>query len=418
MNKTAKFVKISNISEQITLLYSFLLSGRMTVGAIQFLYLLNTGVSLAQIAILKSIYAFFMILFDIPSSYCSKFISYKICVIIGCLFLIGYYLFSLLSPSIFFLVIAEICYSASLSFFSGNIDAWQLAAIKNDYPNDTQKINYYSHLRYELMVKGSFIFSALGVISVLIFSNLKSAYVIAVIFSIVVTFAASKLNPLVLKDEKNKQWSIDWKLLTNKRFVIYTCMVCTITLLYQPILHYWQPLFVISLGDLNYFGINSREIKKYVLTLLGIFFAYNIGIYIMNYITRKNLLEKISSRTLAIYTSLILIFSLTTLPFFSNKNIIFLLFSFVICHGALSLLSSISGSEFSKQANHTDIALQISFANVFARVISSLFLLTVGCILNYSNFLKLFYSCIPLAVLSLIISIYGYTNKNLIERNV
>lgn len=406
-----------NHSYRVALFSGIFDSTRMLIGAIQALYLLSTGVSLGDLAFLKAYFALLILIFDIPFGMLGDFISNKVCVYFSCACISCYYIFSLFSPDFVFLIAAESFYAIGLCLISGSLESLLVQSVKKEYENADTKISYFYFLSNEIMSIGSMISAPLGVVIFLAHGDIRSVYFLASIFMFLLPLLIYRVDEMSIR-QSQELTSLNGpyfkSILTNAHNWMYVFVASLIMMAYQPIYHFWQPLFIQFFnGNTSMLIVKNNEQNTAV--MLGVvFFVYSLSNYIFNKYA-KNKLSKNSSIELITLISFLLLALILSIVFVHEKLwLLIILFSAV--HGFMSIFSSLTKSVLIAEINQQQMATVISFSNVVGRVFISAILFICSLFISNGSLRYVFLLTFISIMLALFIYLRRYVMKG--EKNV
>ena len=232
--------------------------GRMFVGATSVSYLLHSGLSLSNVALLKSIQAIVLILAELPTGIFADAMGRRLSLILSsCLSVLGFCLF-IFGSGLTSFIAAESLTALSLCFWSG---AYEAFAIDKGNLNDSTLDDFFH--------KNSTINSALVLIFGMLGGWLGSiglqwpylGAILAFITLIITLFHIETDKSLSqITSNNNKSWFQESLLSLKHQFKVqlniifskdilskgllgFVLVQILVQFLVQPILHYWQPFF-------------------------------------------------------------------------------------------------------------------------------------------------------------------------------
>lgn len=225
--------------------------GRMFVGATSVTYLLHSGLSLSQIALLKSVQAITILLGEVPTGVLADSIGRKksllaasFCAVMG----FGLYF---MSNNFKLFILAEILTALSLCFWSGAFEA--LAIDEAKLEETPGKIDRFFHLNQSINSFAVLIFGFLG--GLLGNLGLNFPYLAAIVAYLVMTTILLSI-PENTQNQKTDFTQEPWLINVQKHLkatitqglfhpALTPFFIANILLQFtlQPILHYWQPYF-------------------------------------------------------------------------------------------------------------------------------------------------------------------------------
>ena len=220
--------------------------GRMFVGATSVAYLLSQGISLRQVALLKSIQAVTLFAGEIPTGIIADQFGRRTSLLLALLISIIGFIAFFLGGSFSALVMAEICTALGLCFWSGAYEAF--AIDQGNLLETAGSLDSFFHTN-QTVNKLAVLFS--GLIGGWIGSNgLRFPYLAAA-----ASFLIAALILFLTKEERQSEpqprFSITLQLssvgdcIANTpgiRFWLLAVILVQFSI--QPILHYWQPFFL------------------------------------------------------------------------------------------------------------------------------------------------------------------------------
>lgn len=226
----------------------------MFVGAVSVNYLLSAGLTLGQIASLKSAQAVIFLLADIPTGIFADTFSRRLSLIISTLFgIVGFLLFFLGSGWLWFLI-AEICTALSLCFWGGAFEAYAIDA--GSLSETPGLLDRFFHLSQTLNSLSVMLFGLIG--GFLAANNFRTPYLGAIgsflgclvmlLFILPKDLPHSRARTNLKISEWKKilfstlRTAVHEGILHPSLFPIFLAGIC-LQFSIQPILHYWQPLF-------------------------------------------------------------------------------------------------------------------------------------------------------------------------------
>lgn len=296
---------------------------RMLIGVYHAAFLISTGVSISQLAILQIVFSVTVLILDFPLSVFADRYYRKQLVVSGVFFTILFYPLCIQSPNIVALVSAELFYAIGICSISGAIEGWILSSLNGK----NEKFSLCTHLCERVSSFGSVITGVLGILTAYLSDSYKYGYFISValmlIVLIVFVFTEDNKNERAFYTRKSivkqARESIDL-IIKNNDGIYFLSITCIFTLGMQVIYHFWQPI-MLSGGD---FGLLS---KKELITLL----MCHVGAFSMQYIANY-FMPKINVKSKS-YTLIIMLLS-----FFSSVAC-YLLFVLIINNSILSLVA-------------------------------------------------------------------------------
>ena len=144
---------------QKMILFGLLFNGlRISVGAFSILYLLENGMSITEVGILKSFQAIVILLTDMPISYFADQKSRKISLILAAIFSAIWLLIMGFASDFSMFLLAEFCNALSIAFFSGIMTSLLVEHADSSNQTNQKILSQYSKWNHF----GMFAFSMIG----------------------------------------------------------------------------------------------------------------------------------------------------------------------------------------------------------------------------------------------------------------
>lgn len=372
-------------SHKIALFSGIFHATRMLIGAMQALYLLKSGLSLHNLALLKSYFALLVLIFDVPFGMLGDFISNKLCIYLSCLFVALYYIFSMYSPNLPLLIIAESLYAMGLCLISGSLESLLIHAVKLDYPNNNAKISYFYFLSGEIMSVGSMITAPLGVLIFIFIGDMRAIYFLCFIFVIILPILIYTIDESTLYKNKVKiALSISYfkSIILDEKNRIYILVASLIVIAYQPIYHFWQPLFMNFSINIPKQILSDDGNKTTAVILAIVFFLYSLSNYISNKLAKKRLSLHYDSFFITSLISFFLLISILCMVWIKETRLVLLTAVFSCTHGLMTIFSNLSKSVLIANTKKQHIATVISISNVIGRLFSTVILFLCSMLIN------------------------------------
>lgn len=362
-----------NIKHRFLLMDMLFEGGRMFVGGVSIAFLISRGILAADIAVIKALQACVVFVAEIPTGVLGDRYGHKFSLISSVISALIGFIFYLSANHLAGFLIGELFLALSLCFWSGSYEAW--ASINTGIDQCANQTKSFFHLNMSINQTAVVILGfAGGYFSGV--NNYHNAYWGAVIIMtvlLVLIFLTPKTesksphlsnNQTLENAHVPKTNSLDiFKAAIQHSFYnskLREILFISVALqfLAQPLLHYWQPLFLSIKPDLSGQGLGL------------IFSIYSGAIVLASYIFKKN--NSISNGILV----LAWIFLYILIGQTSNFYVILALFCFQQMN--YSLLKVRYGSELTHAAPTHIRASIISVNSLVARVgtLASLFFLS------------------------------------------
>ena len=254
--------------------------GRMFVGGVSVAYLMSQGISLADIALIKALQAAVVFTAEVPTGIFGDRWGRKwslICSLISAVIGFSLYLFG---SVLLVYLLGEVFLALSLCFWSGSYEAW--ASSETEIEKSPESTRQFFHTNFSLNQMTVVIFGFIGGF-VSGQNHFKNSYfgALTVMVLLLLIVLSTKETKLPVMNEIHEQTSISYFKVAMKYSMnddrIRSIMTISILLqlLVQPLMHYWQPLFLSIKPELQ--GSS-----------LGVIFAlYSGATALVNYVARK-----------------------------------------------------------------------------------------------------------------------------------
>lgn len=142
----------SNKVRALVLIGGAFSGARMLIGATSALFLLSKGLSIADIATLKAIQAFVILVSDVPIGYFAD--KYDKRISVGCSFVFAsmWLILTGLFSNFYGIAIAEVCNALSLTFINGAFDAYLIEVYKQEEKEYDLKNLFSEYYGFEFFV--------------------------------------------------------------------------------------------------------------------------------------------------------------------------------------------------------------------------------------------------------------------------
>lgn len=362
-------------SRQLSILHGLLHGSRMLIGAVHSLYLLKTGVLLNNLAFLQMVFSLTVLACEFPTGVLADAISRKLSVLVSCIFLAGFYLFCLKAPDMRFLITSEILYGLGLCFIYGALEGWITAIIREEYPNDADKINYFGHFRTEVQALSAMLAGPLeaGLVILWPFGFYTLYGVCAIIMLLFFIFfwripSLVQLKPNLATQQLYREHYKE--LFTTLRFCFrsrdalsFLGIMCLLAAVYQSVFHFWQPLFL----NLSKQDMSIPRWLHHEAAILGIvFFSYSLLRYLSNYYVRIFRLSSFIVGMISAGLASILILVVTM----NGQPLLIYVSLFAVFHGVVSLIETIAEAQFLRVIPPKLIATALSTISTCTRILS------------------------------------------------
>lgn len=333
-------------STQSLLLDAFFEGGRMFVGAVSAVYLLQKGISLTDLALLKSIQAIVVVFGELPTGLLADKYGRKVSLFCSLLLLICGFTFFILGESFIIFTLAEILTAMALCFWSGAFEALSIQNI--EHSDKRPDLSRFFHLNHSINQGAVLLCGLLG--GFLAATDLRLPYIMGVLFFFIAIFLLFRIPEYINSSSrvaKNTK-------LSHHNLMKYYFMFIGVQFLIQPLLHYWQPFFTET---------HSTNTK-----LLGtIFFLYSATTSVFSFLSCKLevYIGKPNFKKAGMYFSL---FSIGLILMAIIPGLEFKVFLFCITHGFLSLGRIQLSTLLNSVLENKNRASNLSFLNLISRI--------------------------------------------------
>lgn len=395
-------------------------SFKMLTGTIGALYMLEKNLSLADIALAQIFYTSTKLLLEFPAGYFADKYGRKISAILGCLLIACSYITFSIADKFMLFAVAQIIHAMGWCFMSGSIERWiaETARLENSF--EENRINYLGHLRRETSALGSMITGPFGAFLASYFG-----------FSLVYKFSGIcfiVLAMLFFTIPAVRQRHYHYSIVAMKEVIsffskneyitsMYLIVSIALTLVYQVIYYFWQPLFLNIVKNSKTFDSLNIDFISFI---GGGIFISNMVIYLCNRFLKNRILTISSTMIFNLAIVLSILGSLSFYILSSVKNsAIFAVFIFGATHGFLSLITSISDSQYFKHVESKWFSSIFSAIDTLESLSAVFFLFIIRLILKGYSVDKLFFfsSFIMLFILIFLILWNRHMKKKSIAPN-
>jgi MFS family permease len=391
-------------SYRIVILISLLESSRMLTGVVNAFFLTSRGVTLQQLAMLQMISSASVILFSIPIGLFADMVSRKLTTLIALCFIAAFYYLCLSAPNLGLLILGKILYAIGLSAVNYATDAWTLDAILAEYPHTPHMPHYFGHLKKEIAGFGNMITGLCG--SIIAYTlGYDALYIssILLIFLLLLGFIWIPAAQIVYKKSaasiRQTMLTASQALFTNKQGLFYLLNALCITAVFQPILHFWQPLFVDFFQNTPLLPIFFRE----PILILGLTFVWvNAFILLLNYLFRKHIIQQFNHYNIGTVVSSIICICFMALYQHRSFTPWHSLLAFGFIHGFLTIVNNINVNQYAIIAPQKHLSSIFSFSHLMQHMVNIFVLLVIKHMLHTHHLGVIFAGCsIPMVLLSL-----------------
>jgi MFS family permease len=353
----------NNYFRKFLLIDALFEGGRMFVGATSVTYLLSRGISMSDVAALKSLQAIVLIFGEIPTGVFADIFGRKLSLICGGISAIIGFLIYFFAESLFWFFLAESFTAISLCFWSG---AFESCSIDYVNPEKSQGVmSRFFHLNNSINSLAVLTFGFLG--GWIGAKGISIPYACAVISYIGMLFLLFSLPEKIVYDKKpvsknnlffniKKHLSAAFKqgILHPALFPFFLVNI-GIQFLIQPVLHYWQPFFSSIDSSIDSFSH-------------GVIFSIYCGVTsVLSFSYSKLSYKNFVSKPLTI-SCLFVLFSLMYLMTGYQKNVVHAVICFAFLQAFLSLCRTSLSVNMNKEIESESRASILSSLSLFSRI--------------------------------------------------
>ena len=248
---------------------------RMLTGTYNVIFLLSTGISIAQVAVLQMVFSFMLLLFNFPLGVISDKYSRKFSVLAGVSMTAVFYLLILQSPNFLILIISEVFYAIGICLVSVAISAW----ILDSTGADKDDFSKYAHLSNRTAAVGSIISGVAGISLIYFSGSYRLGYIAssALMLLLILLFIFIPENRKKNHAGSNGEKTIIRNTLDTvhmikciKGSLWYLLLSCCFSAGIQIIYHFWQPIL---LPEHNFEHISNDDLLVLMFCYIGAFSA-------------------------------------------------------------------------------------------------------------------------------------------------
>ncbi|NJQ21771.1 MFS transporter [Enterobacter pseudoroggenkampii] len=368
-----------NTAKMLSVNYGLYNAIRMLIGVYHAAFLISTGISISQLAILQIVFSATVLLLDFPLSVFADRYYRKQIVVIGVFFTIIFYPLCTLSPNFTALLFSEISYAIGICSISGAIEGWVLSSLDGKH----DKFSLCAHLCERVSSFGSVITGTIGIFAVYFYGSYKAGYLISMVLMFIVLgiFLAAKSSKKNIRSSSKiegnfvKQALESINVISTSRSGKYFILIsCTFTLGVQVIYHFWQP---IMLSDKNIGSISNKELIVLLMCHVGAFSSQ----YLANsYLPKFNVQSKMYSMLTVIFSILSSGLCIVLFLLITNRHDMLSVLAFSIIHGMISIIPVGAQNIFISQLKSDDekyISGSLGIVSLSCRISS---IIILGCI--------------------------------------
>lgn len=340
---------IDPTSKRLALLGGLFDSNRMIIAPIHASFLLAKGVCLTDFATLQVVCLATLLCAQVPAGLLSDRLGHKYNTLLACAFLFAFYLFSLLAPAMPYLIAGQVMAGLGLATMSSAIEGWLVNAVKKAYPDQPKQIDYFGHMKKEVTGFGNIFTTLLGTLIAVVWSP-EHTYAMAgvmMLFLLLAFLGVPHVTPSQHKGARPAQ-ALPTQylyLLTQPRSLFFLLGHALLMMAYQPIFHFWTPLFMAFMEQA---GLPAFLSEQKTLLLGSNFILLNLAIFLFNRYLRKELSER-NPFFVGIGIALIASGCFIGLGLLQAYGVLYFILLFSGLHGAMASLQTILQDQYFKQ---------------------------------------------------------------------
>lgn len=333
-------------------------------------------------SIMQIMFSCALLIFEVPSGILSDKYGRKQIFIVAIILLLITCVNTYFLKSSFMLILSWFIYGMSSAMFSGTIDA----QVVKSFNNDENKINNFTKRESLVESSSAIIGATLG--SLLYVKIGIDIYLISIVFLVISLILATVYIKIEAfkGDELLTKFNLPSVKIINKKLLFYLLLICSLSIIIQPIFLYWQGLYLNR-------GFNTQ-----------LFFIVYI---LMNFAMLIGAKIKFNFSFLKVLFTSILILITYIIVSYSNDFIFFIGFcSLLIFYSVLNIdfKSRFRNAISSKSEN---ISFLISLSSSLARIFSILIIIFATFLINNYS-ISLMYAIIFLTFIIVLLIIYAF----------
>lgn len=267
-----------NVPKTLAVTYGSYNAVRMLIGVYHAVFLLSTGVSLPQLALLQVIFSVTILTLDFPCAVLADKYHRKYSVVAGVVLTALFYPLCLQSPDMVYLAVSEVVYAAGICLITGAIDGW----VYHSLENEKDRFSHYAHLCQKVNSFGSVITGIAGIATIYFSGNFATGYTISGLMMIVIALAfiaTPEKNNLINEGNKNKSFIHNvqetlWIFKNTAGGSLFILLTCFFSAGIQIIFHFWQPII---LSRQNTGHLDTTQLLVLMLCHIGAFSAQYVA---------------------------------------------------------------------------------------------------------------------------------------------
>nr|WP_113865688.1 MFS transporter [Brenneria salicis]NMN93192.1 sugar phosphate permease [Brenneria salicis ATCC 15712 = DSM 30166]RBP64053.1 sugar phosphate permease [Brenneria salicis ATCC 15712 = DSM 30166]RLM31086.1 MFS transporter [Brenneria salicis ATCC 15712 = DSM 30166] len=350
---------------------------RMFIGVYHAIFLLSTGVSLPQLAMLQVVFSVTVLLLDFPCAVLADRYSRKYSVIAGVFLTALFYPLCLQSPDMAALFFSEVFYATGICLITGAIDGW----VYHSLNGRQDQFSHYAHLCQRVNSIGSVFTGIAGIGTIYLSGNYFFGYIISgimmifimILFLVVPEEIRAESEGVKKKTVLQNAYETLWIFKNTVGGLWFILLTCFFSAGIQIIYHFWQPI-ILSNEKINH--LSGSQMLVLMFCHIGAFSAQYLSNSMMSKYHISDEKYKSSVKYFSFFSAVICIglFSLVNMGQTAAAVIAFSLIHGFICTvpiGAKSLFFSELNQE---QTTHVSgIVGAVSFSGrIFSVIVLSI----------------------------------------------
>lgn len=355
------------------------------------------------------------VFFEIPTGFIADKYGKKLIACLSCIIFAIYYFLYAIFENFYFLVFSQLLYALGMAAIAGALEGWIITSAKEEFPHNSTYVNYFGHLRRQIVGLGNMFSGPLGAVFANYFGY-NLVYLVASIVSLSLFFCFYEIKEKENKSVYNHIRYIkeSFKCISERKntSLKYTICICLLTVIYQPLYFFWQPLFSeVILNDYIFTNYSVTNISGIVFFISSLFiFVFNKKI--KNYILLFNDFKLNKILIIFCFSAFIFFQLISTL----DNNLILSIIFFGLIHSSMSIIATILDDQYFKYIETKFFSTIYSIVNVFQNIVASLFWILINKFIVNTSVHKI-YSLTSIMILILILFIFFF-KKNYLDRNI
>lgn len=328
-------------------------ASRMAIGATTVVYLIQKGVGLKEIALIKIIQALVVFLGEVPTGFIADKFGRKASILLSTMSAIISFMLYFYGDHFYEFALAEVFNALTLCLWSGAFDALVIQNLKDR----KEQLNLGQLFSKMAIYESAGIMAAGYLGSVVGDFNLSYPFILSTVLMITCLIFILFIPEKKCKHTQEKKISLKEtisEIKNSKHLYVFFGLFLLIQFAYQPILHYWQPYFE------SFENVSAEFLGR-------VFFMYVAGFSLFNFISNKALkTQKLTSEQIVHFGSFVMIFM--SLGLFLTTKLEIALIIFVLIQGIGNALRNQLSSIMNLQLEDHNRATAISAVSFISRL--------------------------------------------------